>query len=198
VGRLVVVRHGRTRDNASGRIQGQVDAPLDEVGRAQARAVAARLVEFAPDAIVSSDLSRASDTAAELVARTGLPLRLDPRLRERSFGQWQGLLNTEVAQRHPEAYARWRAGQPVDEFELEPIDEVAKRAAAGFEDAAELFPEGTVVVFGHGVAARLGMAVLLGWPLPLARTLRSLGNCRWLELTRQPEYGWQLGAYNVA
>jgi glucosyl-3-phosphoglycerate phosphatase len=195
--RLVVVRHGRTGDNASGRIQGQVDAKLDEVGRAQARAAAVRLAELAPAAIVASDLSRAADTAAELATRTGLPVRYDPRLRERSFGRWQGLLNAEVAERFPEAYARWQAGQPVDGFDIEAVDEVAKRAAAAFEDAAELAPAGTVVVFGHGAAARYGMAVLLGWPTQLVRTLRPLGNCRWIDLSRDPLRGWQLAGYNV-
>jgi probable phosphoglycerate mutase len=195
--RLVVVRHGRTGDNASGRIQGQVDAKLDEVGRAQARAVAIRLAELAPAAIVASDLSRAVDTAAELTDRTGLPVRYDPRLRERSFGRWQGLLNSEVAERFPEAYARWQAGQPVDGFDIEPVDEVAKRSAAAFEDAADLAPEGTVVVFGHGAAARYGTAVLLGWPTQLVRTLRPLGNCRWIDLSRHPVQGWQLAGYNI-
>jgi probable phosphoglycerate mutase len=194
---VLVVRHGRTGYNASGRIQGQLDSPLDELGRGQAKAAAARLAELVPAAIVSSDLSRAADTAGELAALTGLPVRLDPRLRERYFGQWQGLLNTEVAERFPESWARWQAGEPVEGFDIEPVDEVAKRAAAAVEDAAALTPEGTVVVFGHGASSKYGLGVLLGWPAPVLRTVRVLGNCRWIDLGRDPVRGWQLQGYNL-
>jgi len=197
VNRLIVVRHGRTGWNASGRVQGQADAPLDEVGRAQARAVAPRLAELAPVAIVASDLSRAADTAGELAAVTGLPVRLDVRLRERCFGQWQGLLNSEIAQRFPEAYARWTAGQPVDGWDVEPVDEVAKRTAAALQDAADLAPDATIAVFGHGASTKYALGALLGWPTPVLRTVRVLGNCRWLELHRDAVRGWQLDGYNL-
>ena len=195
--RLIVVRHGRTEWNASQRMQGQADAPLDEVGRAQARAAAPRLAELAPAAIVASDLSRAADTAAELAALTGLEVRLDPRLRERSFGQWQGLRNSEIAERFPEGYARWQAGQAVDGFDIEPVDEVAKRTAAALQDAADLAPDSTVAVFGHGASTKYALGALLGWPAPVVRTVRALGNCRWVELHRDAVRGWQLDGYNL-
>ena len=97
--RLVIVRHGRTGHNAAHVIQGQLDVELDEVGQAQAAVVAPRLAELAPAAIVSSDLRRAADTAAAVAAVTGVQVRLDKRLRERDFGQWQGLHGTEIAKR---------------------------------------------------------------------------------------------------
>jgi probable phosphoglycerate mutase len=195
--RLIVVRHGRTGYNVAERIQGQFDAQLDEVGRAQARAVAGRLAELGPAAIVSSDLSRAADTAAELATLTGLPVQLDPRLRERSFGQWQGMLHTEVARRFPEQYVRWQTGQPVEGLDVEAVDDVAKRSAAAFEDAAALVPEGTVTVFGHGAGARYGAGMLLGWPAPVLGTLGTLGNCRWIDLRWDRVRGWRLHGYNV-
>ena len=193
--RLLVVRHGRTGHNTTGRIQGQLDVPLDEAGRAQARMVAARLVELAPAAIIASDLSRAADTAAPLAARTGLPVRLDPRLRERSFGQWQGLLNTEVAARFPAQYLQLQAGLPVEGFDVEALDDVAKRTAAAFEDAAG--QGATVVVFGHGGGARYGTGALLGWPPEVLRTLGTLDNCKWIDLRRDGVLGWRLHGYNV-
>jgi probable phosphoglycerate mutase len=193
--RLFVVRHGRTGFNAEGRVQGQFDAELDEVGRAQARRVAAKLAELKPAAIISSDLCRAADTAAELSTLTGLPVQLDQRLRERSFGVWQGMLNTEVAERYPEQYVRWQAGQPVDGLDVEAVDDVAKRTAAAFEDAAAQGP--TVVVFGHGAGIRYALGAFLGWPATVQLTLGTLGNCRWLELRREPVRGWRLHGYNV-
>ena len=95
--RLIVWRHGNTDWNAGNRVQGQTDIPLNELGREQAAAAAAMLAALKPDAIVASDLQRAARTAAALAALTGLPVRTDARLRERYFGQWQGLTMTEVA-----------------------------------------------------------------------------------------------------
>ena len=88
VGRVLLWRHGRTAANASFRLQGQIDVPLDEVGRWQARTAAATLVaRYEPTAIVSSDLTRAQETAAHLSRSTGLPVVTDERLRERGFGE---------------------------------------------------------------------------------------------------------------
>ncbi len=195
--RLLVVRHGRTGYNATDRIQGQLDTELDEVGRAQAAQVATRLADLAPDVIVSSDLIRAADTAAALGAVTGLPVRYDPRLRERSFGLWQGLLGSEVAERYPEEYARWQAGQPVEGCDVEELDDLAKRASLAFVEAADLAPEGTAVVFCHGGTTKYGVVALLGWPTSVLATIGSMGNCRWVDLRRHTVRGWQLRGYNV-
>ncbi len=195
--RLLIARHGRTEWNAMRRVQGQFDAPLDERGRAQARALAPRLAAGEPLAIVSSDLSRAADTAACLAELTGLEVRTDARLRERCFGQWQGLLDAEIEQRYPERYAEWKLTSHVDGFGIEPVEEVAKRTAAAFLDAAELAPGGTVAVFGHGASIRYALAALLDWPPPVRRTLRPLDNCHWVDLRRDPVRGWQLAGYNL-
>jgi broad specificity phosphatase PhoE len=197
VTRLLVVRHGRTGYNAAHLIQGQLDVELDDTGRAQAAAVAARLVGYEPVAIVSSDLRRAADTAAPLAALTGLPIQADPRLRERSFGAWQGLHGSEIAERHPAEYARWRSGQEVDGCGVESTDELAKRAREALQDAAALAPDGTVVVFSHGGTSRYGMAALFGWSGEVLHAFAPLGNCRWIELRRDRERGWQLRGYNL-
>ena len=195
--KLLVVRHGRTGYNATNRIQGQLDTALDEVGRAQALVAAEELARLAPDVIVSSDLSRAADTAAALAAQTGLPVRLDPRLRERSFGQWQGLMGTEVAARHPAQYARWQAGVAIEGCEVEELDDLAKRASTAFQEAADLAPGGTVAVFCHGGTAKYGIVALLGWPSSVLPTVGSMGNCRWADLRQHPVRGWQLRGYNL-
>jgi len=94
--RIVLLRHGRTAHNATGRIQGQLDVPLDEVGEAQAVVVAGALAEAVPHAVVSSDLARARRTAEAVAARAGVPLVLDVRLREISLGAWEGLTSEEA------------------------------------------------------------------------------------------------------
>src|SRR5437764_15194656 len=93
--RVVLLRHGRTEWNATGRFQGQMDSPLDGIGRAQAEAAAVAVAPMRPDAIVTSDLSRAMDTAAAVAAEAGVEPVTDPRLRELFLGSWQGLTRAE-------------------------------------------------------------------------------------------------------
>jgi broad specificity phosphatase PhoE len=197
VTRLLIWRHGQTEWNAVDRVQGQTDVGLDEVGRRQASLSAPAIAALRPDVIVSSDLSRAADTAAVLAGLTGQDVALDPRLRERNYGRMQGYLLTEIAERWPEEYAQWRAGAPVPELGAESSEELADRSCAAFRDAAERVPGGTVVIVTHGGSARHGCGALLGWPLSTTRTLGPLANCRWTELGWDVRRGWQLRAHNV-
>jgi probable phosphoglycerate mutase len=197
VTRLIVWRHGNTDWNASGRVQGQTDVPLNDLGRQQAVDAAELLVRLRPDAIVSSDLRRAADTAAALGALTGLPVRHDDRLRERYFGPWQGRLMAEVSELRADEYARWAAGADVIGDDIETLDDMGKRMADALQDAAALAPGGTVVVATHGASARQGVLQLLGWPKEQIRTFRALQNCHWAELSHDESRGWQLAAYNV-
>jgi broad specificity phosphatase PhoE len=193
--RLIIWRHGNTDYNAENRVQGQTDIPLNERGHAQAAAAARLIADLAPDVIISSDLRRATETAAPLAALTGLDVKLDARLRERAFGEWQGQLISEIRERYPTEYASWRAGSPSPGSGIEPLNDLAKRVAHAFEDAATMAE--TVVVVTHGGAARQGCGQLLGWPLSAIRTLGSLDNCRRTELRHSATRGWQLTAHNV-
>lgn len=195
--RLYIWRHGRTLWNAERRIQGQTDVELDETGHTQAATAAAHLARLQPDAIVSSDLRRAVQTAEYLAERTGLPIQLDARLRERYFGEWQGLTDAELAERYPEVHARWRHGQRDDAaVGMESMADLEKRATAAFLDAAEALPGGSTVITAHGGTAKYGVAALLGWPDGISRSLGPLANCHWIELRNTPNRGWQLWSYN--
>ncbi|MFI6132228.1 histidine phosphatase family protein [Micromonospora sp. NPDC051141] len=195
--RLIIWRHGNTDWNAQSRVQGQTDVPLNDLGREQARAAAPVLAALRPDAIVASDLRRAADTAAALAAVTGLPVRSDPRLRERHFGEWQGLALTEAAERFPDEFARWRAGDPDPGAGIESLHDLGTRLGAAFRDAADLAAGGTVVVATHGGGARQGVGHLLGWDHAVLRSVGSLGNCHWTELRHDDARGWHLRAHNV-
>jgi probable phosphoglycerate mutase len=197
VTRLFVWRHGNTDWNATGRVQGQTDVPLNALGRQQAVDAAELLIRVRPDVLVASDLRRAADTAAALGALSGLSIKLDARLRERFFGSWQGLTMAEVTERYPQQHARWTAGQEVG-GDVESLADLGARVAEALSDAAALAPAGgTVVVATHGAAARQGVGHLLGWPAEQLRTLRALQNCHWLELAHDTQRGWQLATYNV-
>jgi glucosyl-3-phosphoglycerate phosphatase len=195
---LVLWRHGNTDWNAGERVQGQLDTPLNERGRRQAATAAQRLAVLRPAAIVASDLRRAADTAAALAALTDLPVRLDARLRERYFGDWQGLTIAEIAQRYPAEYACWRAGDPDFGCGAESTDDMTKRVGAALREAVDAAPDGTVVVTTHGGAARHGIGEMLGWSPQVTRSLGGLGNCHWSELRLDAERGWRLVAHNLS
>lgn len=105
--RLLLVRHGQVASNRQMRYVGSRDEALTELGREQARAVGAALAAVPIAAVVSSPLRRASQTAREVAAGRGLEVRIDERLREQSFGEWEGLSSDEARARDPELYAAW-------------------------------------------------------------------------------------------
>ena len=90
--KLYFTRHGQTVWNVENKICGMTDSPLTETGRQQARELGRRLAEqgFAADEILCSPLSRAADTAACISQATGIPCRVEPRLREQCFGRYEG------------------------------------------------------------------------------------------------------------
>lgn len=183
--RVVLWRHGQTAWNLEGRFQGHSDVPLTEAGHAEARAAAARLATLRPAAIVASDLSRARHTAQPLAELTGLDVTVDPRLRERSGGSWEGLTQTEIKAKFPEAWAVW---QP-DDGEAEA--DVGTRTAEAVEQAVEPLGAGELlVVVSHGGAIRSGIGALLRLEQPLWRRLGPLSNCAWSVVAEAPA-GWQ-------
>src|SRR5213078_2372373 len=92
---LLLVRHGETDWNAAGRLQGHTDRPLSDYGREQARRLADELSSEGVDAIYTSDLARARETAEIVAERLHLPVVLDPDLREKNWGTWEGLTSVE-------------------------------------------------------------------------------------------------------
>jgi len=108
---ILLARHGESDWNRAGRWQGHADRPLTDLGREQARALAARLAEIDLDAIYSSDLERARNTAELVAATKGLAVTAVPELREVDVGSWSGLTRAEAEQRFPDEFARWLAGR---------------------------------------------------------------------------------------
>lgn len=194
---LLLWRHGHTEWNGQRRHQGHTDVALSPIGRAEADLAAPLLAARKPDVIVASDLARARDTAEALAALTGLPVRRDPRLRERGYGDFEGLTHAEIAERFPEAAARRRAGEHDLGHGLEPPADVTKRVAEALREVAAATPGGTVVVATHGGAARYGMFELLGWPMERLGTVAVLSNCHYTELRLDPVRGWTLVAHNL-
>ena len=109
---LVIIRHGQTQWNLEARSQGHEDSPLTEEGLEQAERVGRRLASMAIEELYSSDLGRAVGTAQAIAMHTELEIRTDIRLREQSFGIFEGLTVAERQQRYPEAHAAWESNDP--------------------------------------------------------------------------------------
>ena len=190
-------RHGQTTWNAERRFQGQSDIPLDATGQAQAQRAARLLAGRRPDMIVSSDLSRAANTAAPLAQLTGLDVILDKDLRERHGGQWEGLTDTEIRARYPAEHATWNP--PDGEPTLVVADRVAgalRRIAAAVSDDTRTGGAGLAVVVSHGAALRLGASRLLGLPEEVFGALGPLSNCSW-SVVGQRRDRWRLLEHNA-
>jgi 2,3-bisphosphoglycerate-dependent phosphoglycerate mutase len=148
---LLVIRHGETAWNAEHRIQGHLDIPLSPAGIRQAAYLAERLAGESIDAVYSSELARAWLTAVPFAARLGLEIVADTRLRERSFGVFEGLTLDEIAAQHPEAFRRWRERDPgwaIDGGESG--RQLIDRVLAALHDIVERHRGQTVAVVTHG------------------------------------------------
>jgi glucosyl-3-phosphoglycerate phosphatase len=195
--RLVLWRHGRTQWNEEGRFQGHTNIPLDASGVAEAQRAARLLASLRPVVIVSSDLSRASATAAELANVTGLQVMLDGRLRERYGGEWEGLTGPEIAARYPETYAAWRSGADVQPEGGEANSEVADRVVAVLDKVlGDLPDDGILVAVSHGGAIRAGIGRLLQLPVETWSALGALSNCSW-SVVSEGGRGWRLLEHNA-
>jgi probable phosphoglycerate mutase len=198
--RVLAWRHGRTAYNLQARLQGQIDIPLDEVGRWQARmAAATMLAHHEPAAIISSDLIRAQQTASYLARATGLPVSTDPRLRERSFGIWEGMSGEEITATWPQEYARWRSGLDPQGVDAEERAAVGARVAAAIAEHAAALAGGTLVVVSHGSAIASGLSTMLGVPDGW-HGLVGMRNAHWANVS--PAHGpvdpaWRLHGYNL-
>ncbi len=199
--RVVLWRHGRTEWNVAGRVQGQTDTSLDDVGRDQARAAAARLASLAPVRILSSDLERARDTAEELSRLTGVPVELDERLREMNFGEREGLTWKESWERFPDLMKAMLEDREERFPGAELHVEAGERLAEALTEALEsLEDEQTLVLVAHGAVLRVGACTFLGFPESTWRTFAGLSNCSWIALEQiSPSHGtrWRLTEWNA-
>jgi probable phosphoglycerate mutase len=153
---LYLVRHGQTEFNRERRIQGHVDSPLTELGMRQARAVAGLLADLirgeAGWRIVSSPLGRAAATAEIIGERLALPVELDARLKEMSWGPHDGRLRRELELEHPETFGRtnWAFDAPGGEA----YEAVAARVGAWLAELPPE-PERRIIAVSHGITGRV-------------------------------------------
>lgn len=175
--RILLARHGETEWNAIRRVQGWTDIPLSEKGYAQAEALAGRLDRTPLAAVYSSDLSRATQTAAPVAARQGLTVQTVPELREKGFGEWEGLTQADLERDYPALWHRYHVVRDLEALVpggetwpqvQERLSVVLRRILAAHPGAEE-----TVLLVGHGGSGRMVILEALGAALP---TLLHLDN----------------------
>jgi probable phosphoglycerate mutase len=150
---ILLARHGQTDWNLDRRWQGHADRPLNETGRAESRALASSLAGSGLEALFSSDLARARETAEIVAEVLGLEVQIEPGLREVDVGEWSGLTPAEVAAQFPDGYRRraeggtgWEHGELFEAMSARVVGSVLSLAAG--------HPEGRVLVVTHGGSLR--------------------------------------------
>jgi broad specificity phosphatase PhoE len=168
---VYLARHGQSDWNAAGRWQGHADRPLTELGLRQAADLAVALADVPLDAVYSSDLRRARETAEAVAAPRGLAVHTLPELREVDVGSWSGLTRAEAKERFPQGFRRWTDGGHGWQ-DGEPYDRMAERVVAVVRRIAAEHEGGSVLVVAHGGPVRALHAVALGLDVSEHRRLR--------------------------
>lgn len=172
---ILLIRHGQTEYNATGRWQGHLDVPLNDVGKAQAKALAQRLENWPVAAVYASDLKRAAMTAVYLAETWGLTPTYDVAWRERDVGVFEGRANKELQQEYPEVWANMRNGI-YDIPESESFEQLQARAAAAYEKVVAANPAEMVAIISHGGTLNTLVSYVLGIPSGQFGRLNFRGN----------------------
>jgi probable phosphoglycerate mutase len=192
--RILAIRHGETMWNVDTRIQGHLDIGLNDTGRWQAERLGLALSGEPIAAIYASDLSRAHDTALAVSRSTGVPVRAEPGLRERCFGEFQGRTFAEIELELPEQARRWRQRDPAfTPAGGESLLVLQERVLATAARLAARHPGEQIALFGHGGVMDILYRAATRLDLQAARTW-ALGNTAINRLLWSPEgfslVGW--------
>jgi len=196
MGLFYLVRHGETEWNAGNRLCGRSDVPLSDAGRRQAARLAQRLKPLPLEAMYSSPLKRALQTASIIAESIGLEPIVNPSLIELDYGSWEGKTYAEVRAKEFETYRAWDA----DPGKLAPPggesgEQALKRAAPFLDLLTSRHPQGNVVVVGHRTVWRLIVCHILGLaPSEYRRRLVMDNAC--MNIIQWWEQGWRLVLLN--
>jgi probable phosphoglycerate mutase len=174
---IILIRHGETAWNAERRLQGHLDIPLNPEGERQAKLLAEALAPEPIDLIVSSDLQRARQTAQAVATLRNMPVHVEPGLRERCYGGFEGLLYAEIEQRFPADFAAWQARDidailPDGKNCGETFRQFYTRATGAILALAAAHPGGTLALVAHGGVLECAYRMALGLPLETPRDFK--------------------------
>lgn len=182
---ILLIRHGETAWNAERRLQGHLDIALNAEGERQAAALGAALAGEAVDLVIASDLARARQTAEAVVRARGVSdaaagassVLLDPQLRERCYGGFEGLLYSEIAARFPLEFAAWQARNinatlPPGKNQGETFRSFFERTTTAILGHAARHPGQTLALVAHGGVLECAYRAALGLPLETPRDFK--------------------------
>lgn len=157
------MRHGETLWNRNFLYQGQKDIPLNEKGRQQAARLSQVLKRETFDAVYSSDLERALETAKIIAAPHGLPVISTKDMRELSFGEWEGHSYQELEEKYPEEFHRWRCNPSENRPPGgESLKDLVERVSSFVKLAAKNHPDGNILIVTHAGPIRVILTAVLG------------------------------------
>ncbi len=159
--RIILVRHGETSWTREARYQGHTNTPLTALGKKQAVCLARFFKKEKIDDFYSSDLGRAFETARLIAKPHGKPVRRDDRLKEMSFGLWEGQTFRELDRSGDPVYRRWCRGKTLTPNGGEPVSHFQKRVKAALWELPRKHPGKTVLVVTHGGVIRVALALAL-------------------------------------
>ena len=196
MGLFYLLRHGETEWNAENRLCGRTDVTLSEAGRRQAKSLAERLKPIPFEALYSSPLKRALETARLISESVGLQPVPDERLVELDYGRWEGKTLAEIMESDPKTFCAWDAdpaqvAPPGGESGLE----AQQRVVSFLDFLAAKHPQGDVLVVLHKTVCRLAICHVLGMSPSEYRRRLVLNNAALSIIQTQP-YGWQLITFN--
>ncbi|TML46227.1 MAG: histidine phosphatase family protein [Actinobacteria bacterium] len=197
VATLLLVRHGETDWNRDHRWQGFTGPSLNDLGRRQARDLAATIDHV--DAIYSSDTERAYETALILAERHGLDVQTDDRLREVNFGLWEGLTRSQINERFSGGFARWLSGESSTPNGGESDEAMAARVLAALSDIANRHGDDErVLVVTSGGPIRAAQAHLKGVGQRLSRArVKTVQNCSLVGLVWTVTEWWRHSGLSI-
>jgi broad specificity phosphatase PhoE len=169
--RLFVIRHGETPFNREMRYLGTTDEPLSPAGVGQAERLASSLGPLPLQAVYASPLSRAAETGRRIAEARQVDLRLEPRLREQAFGEWEGLTRSEILERDRDRLLRWEADLGLSPPGGESLLSVQERTLALVEELASVHPGEWIVLVSHVGPIKALLCAVLDAPLATARRM---------------------------
>ena len=193
--RICLIRHGETEWNAAKLIQGQTDTPLNATGVNQGLMLAAKAAKYNFNAIVSSDLIRSFNTAKFIAEKCGLQVKIQPLLRERHFGIFQGISAVEGSKRFPKAYAFYKARDLEFDFETgESLNNFTLRVHKAIDILTSHYCDQTIAVISHAGVLDVVYRMATGRKIDTPRDF-DIPNCA-LNWFRFDSHGWHLEAWN--
>ncbi len=183
--KLILARHGQTEWNTLFRVQGRTDIPLNDVGRAQAQALAERLDCMKIEAVYASPLGRAQESARFITERQTCPLIVDERLIERDFGAWEGAIMPELSKTQPALWDVWVKAPSLCEIPgAETVQAVYTRSMDFAKEILARHKDGNIVMISHANPVKLILCHYLQTLPDCMHRIRT-DNCSYSEIRRK-------------